>query len=304
MPRRGTSPRSRRSRARPAGGVEHRLSLRGAAASVGRLAAGRLEGQRRLTLNLGVRYDVQLGVHSEKIELLPWLTGDLPHDLNNVAPRLGLRVQPQRPHGRARRLRTVLHAGARPTRRTRRRSTPSAPSPSGSTTAVPTSRPTRSTARRRRTRQVLATACDITGIRPGCLRRELTSEINHPWRQRLVLAPGVDRRAAADRHDDGGRGELRVHRRPRRGEHLQHQSELQPGDRHQLSVQRHQPAAVSRVGPRQFGFLEGLLQLSRPRDELHQAVQQSLAGVGHLHARRASGTARRRHRSSPSSTDS
>ena len=31
--------------------------------------------------------------------------------------------------------------------------------------------------------QVLATACDVTGIVPGCLRRELTSEINHPWRQ-------------------------------------------------------------------------------------------------------------------------
>ena len=75
--------------ARQAGGLQHGLPLRGAAAPGGRLAAGRLEVVEALTLNLGVRYDVQIGVHSENVELQPWLTGDLPHDLNNIAPRLG-----------------------------------------------------------------------------------------------------------------------------------------------------------------------------------------------------------------------
>jgi len=44
----------------------------------------------RLTLNLGLRYDVDSNAHSEKVRFLPWLPGDLPHDTNNVAPRLGV----------------------------------------------------------------------------------------------------------------------------------------------------------------------------------------------------------------------
>jgi hypothetical protein len=44
----------------------------------------------RLTLNLGVRYDVDSNGHGEKIRFLPWLPGDLPRDTNNVAPRVGL----------------------------------------------------------------------------------------------------------------------------------------------------------------------------------------------------------------------
>ncbi|MGH9255162.1 MAG: TonB-dependent receptor [Vicinamibacterales bacterium] len=44
----------------------------------------------RLTLNLGVRYDLDSNAHGEKIEFLPWLPGNLPHDTNNVAPRVGV----------------------------------------------------------------------------------------------------------------------------------------------------------------------------------------------------------------------
>jgi hypothetical protein len=46
-----------------------------------------------LTLNLGVRYDVDSNGHSEKLEFRPWLPGNLPHDTNNVAPRLGMNVR-------------------------------------------------------------------------------------------------------------------------------------------------------------------------------------------------------------------
>jgi hypothetical protein len=42
-----------------------------------------------LTLNLGVRYDIDTNAHSEKTQFLPWLPGDLPHDTNNLAPRIG-----------------------------------------------------------------------------------------------------------------------------------------------------------------------------------------------------------------------
>jgi hypothetical protein len=43
----------------------------------------------RLTLNLGVRYDLETGVFAQKTELLPWLKGNRPEDSNNYAPRLG-----------------------------------------------------------------------------------------------------------------------------------------------------------------------------------------------------------------------
>lgn len=47
----------------------------------------------RLTLNLGLRYDFDDNGHSEKLEFLPWLPGNLPHDWNNLAPRLGVNYQ-------------------------------------------------------------------------------------------------------------------------------------------------------------------------------------------------------------------
>jgi len=43
-----------------------------------------------LTLNLGVRYDLDTNGHAEKVRFLPWLPGDQPHDTNNVAPRVGV----------------------------------------------------------------------------------------------------------------------------------------------------------------------------------------------------------------------
>jgi len=46
-----------------------------------------------LTLNLGVRYDVDSNAHSEKVRFLPWLPGDQPHDTNNVAPRVGMNLR-------------------------------------------------------------------------------------------------------------------------------------------------------------------------------------------------------------------
>jgi hypothetical protein len=43
----------------------------------------------RLTLNLGIRYDLDLGGIGENVELLPWMSIDRGSDTNNVAPRLG-----------------------------------------------------------------------------------------------------------------------------------------------------------------------------------------------------------------------
>ena len=43
----------------------------------------------RLTVNLGLRYDADIGVEGERIVLAPWMDGTRPHDLNNFAPRIG-----------------------------------------------------------------------------------------------------------------------------------------------------------------------------------------------------------------------
>jgi hypothetical protein len=43
----------------------------------------------RLTVNLGVRYDVELNAFANDVDLGPFLRGNRPNDLNNVDPRLG-----------------------------------------------------------------------------------------------------------------------------------------------------------------------------------------------------------------------
>ncbi|MBI2187000.1 MAG: TonB-dependent receptor, partial [Acidobacteria bacterium] len=43
----------------------------------------------RLTLNLGVRYDLSTNAFANSAEVLPWVQGDRPDDTDNVQPRLG-----------------------------------------------------------------------------------------------------------------------------------------------------------------------------------------------------------------------
>jgi hypothetical protein len=47
----------------------------------------------RLTLNMGLRYDIDFGAHNEKLEFRPWLPGNLPVDKNNLAPRTGFALK-------------------------------------------------------------------------------------------------------------------------------------------------------------------------------------------------------------------
>ena len=43
----------------------------------------------RLTLNVGLRYDLELNAFASDVKMLPFLTGDQPNDVNNIGPRLG-----------------------------------------------------------------------------------------------------------------------------------------------------------------------------------------------------------------------
>ena len=44
----------------------------------------------RLTLNLGLRYDLEINAFANDVEILPFLPGTRPNDTNNVTPWLGV----------------------------------------------------------------------------------------------------------------------------------------------------------------------------------------------------------------------
>jgi hypothetical protein len=135
----------------------------------------------RLTLNLGVRYDLITGHHSERITLLPWLPGNLPHDTNNIAPRLGLAYSLND--------RTVIRGGyglfyAQHSGDTAQQTqllvvgTLTATTNDGRPTyaADPFNGP------RPTFDFVKAQACGASPF-PGCVRESFSQEINHPWRE-------------------------------------------------------------------------------------------------------------------------
>ena len=66
--------------------------------------------RKRLTLNLGVRYDLETGVFAEHIEFLPFLKANRPSDTNNIGPRAGFALQPRRSHRHPRRGREAISA--------------------------------------------------------------------------------------------------------------------------------------------------------------------------------------------------
>jgi hypothetical protein len=47
----------------------------------------------RVTLNIGLRYDVDIGVQGEKVQILPWLSGNRSSDMNNFGPRVGTAIR-------------------------------------------------------------------------------------------------------------------------------------------------------------------------------------------------------------------
>jgi Carboxypeptidase regulatory-like domain len=135
----------------------------------------------RLTLNLGLRWDMQAGMGSETVRFPPWLPGNLSYDKNNFGPRLGfafsLNNKTVLRGGYGRFYTQAITDGAQQTAlytisalaELRNDGRPDfAANPFNG--PVPTYE------------QILANACDIN-LQPGCLRRELAYEINHPWRR-------------------------------------------------------------------------------------------------------------------------
>jgi hypothetical protein len=135
----------------------------------------------RLTLNLGLRWDMQAGVNSEKVKLLPWLPGNLPYNKRSFGPRLGVAFKLNDDTvlrgGYGRFYTQAITDGAQQTALYTVSFLADLPNDGRPDFAanifngpVPTYE------------GVLANACDIN-FRPGCLQRTLGYEINMPWRK-------------------------------------------------------------------------------------------------------------------------
>ena len=133
----------------------------------------------KLTLNLGVRYDMMTGIGTD-LNLPPFLPGEHANDINNIAPRLGFAY--------AMNDRTVLRGGygmfyaqgtADEVHQTKLFIIGVAPTnsydgrPDWPTNPWNGPEPTFD--------QVMANACDLTNNRAGCLRRQFLPEINAPF---------------------------------------------------------------------------------------------------------------------------
>jgi hypothetical protein len=153
----------------------------------------------RLTLNMGVRYDNDLGGHGEEILFEPWLSGNRPHDLNNIAPRLGFAYQLNP--------RTVMRGGyglfftqleADAAHQSQLQiehfqlTVVNDGRPDFAANPFNGPAPTYE--------QVLVNACDMNGNRPGCLRRTVANEIpfgDHDTSYSHMASIGVQRQLAS-----------------------------------------------------------------------------------------------------------
>ena len=207
--RRGTSPRCRRS-----SGATRWASARcsNRRRSAGCPAGSRTTGGsgRTLTLNLGVRYDLEDGVYAEDVELEPLDQGGPAERHEQLAPRLGAPTVSTNARSFAAGSDATSRIPAR-TRRTGRSSTPTRSSRRSSTTAAPISRPTRSTVRSPTFEQVADHALHrVVGAElPAAQHADL---VRRRGRRDPLQQPGVGRRPASVRVDDGARGRLRLQR--------------------------------------------------------------------------------------------
>jgi hypothetical protein len=163
-----------------------------------------------LTLNLGARYDWDDNTYGEKLKLMPFLPGNLPHDNNNVAPRLGANVRiddktsirggyglffafapndgVQQAYSMIHRFEYQIANNGRPDFATNFFGL--GPSGEGE---IGGPKPT--------WEQALATACDLNSSKPGCIRRAINQEITYPGRQTPYshqASVGMQRQLTAD----------------------------------------------------------------------------------------------------------
>jgi hypothetical protein len=158
-----------------------------------------------LSLNLGVRYDIDTNAHAEKMRFLPWLPGNLPHDTNNLAPRLGASYALNdrtalrggyglffafAPNDGVQQTKGYLHRFENQILNNGRADFTTVGDGFYGWFNGP--KPT--------FEQSLQNACDVN-LRPGCVYRSLTQEINYPGRQTSYshqASAGIQRQLGTD----------------------------------------------------------------------------------------------------------
>ena len=214
----------------------------------------------RLTLNLGLRYDLEIGAFANDVSFPPFQEAGRPNDKTNFQPRVGF----------AYRLtdRTVVRGGIGPVLRrcARRRSVVCDRQRADCGDPVQQRRPRPDFAANPTNGQPLPTYAGAAVLLTAAFC--LTRNNNAPRRVCMRDRPGV-RRAAASTCTCRAPGRRRsassissattmaveadyVYSQgtQREGRRRQHQPDVQPGDRRQLSVHRSRQPAVSRLGRR------------------------------------------------------
>ena len=246
----------------------------------------------RLTLNLGVRYDLMDGVYAEDVELEPFLKAGRAERHQQLGAARRRRLHAERSHGDPRRRRPLLRRSRLAHRLLDEARRLRAPPADPERRPRRTSRPTRSTARSRPSSRSRTRSAPSRGRRPACGAASARSP------RPTTRSPTATRRRSAFQRQIGASMSVEadyVYTGPARAERLvQRQHRLRPGDRRELSVHEHRQAAVSRLGLGQQPPVDRRVELPRPADGLHQADERPLAGVGDLPARRRSGTCRTR----------
>ena len=230
-----------------------------------RVGAGRLEGHRQPDAEPRPAVG-RLDSHgfANDVEVLPWQQAGLPERLHQLpaAPRLCLPAD--RPHGHPRRLGPLLR------RRARRRFLVCDRQRADRERRIRQRRPRQLRARpdQRRGPADLRAGADhvlrladpggrLRGMagarlhRRGALPDARAAGVPRPVRvrQRPADVADLDRRPAAVRRHDGGRGGLRLQPGTRReGRHRQRQPDVQPGDRRELSGRGSDAPRRSRAG--------------------------------------------------------
>ena len=217
----------------------------------GRAAGCRTTGRsrNRLTLNLGLRYDLELGVFANDVGLPPFQEAGRPDDKNNFQPRVGFAYQVnERPSLRggsglyygdalgADQSFATGNAQIAVIQYTNDGRADFAANPTNGQPLPTYAQAQRSSARairpRSRWRDQLhrrRAVSDCATSRSSSGRPKYVAPAAH--------VPDVDRLPASDRRHDGVRGRLRLQQgRPREGRRRQHQPDVQPGDGRQLPV--------------------------------------------------------------------
>ena len=143
----------------------------------------------RLTLNLGLRYDLDSNGHNEKTVFKPWLPGGLPIEKTNFAPRTGFAFKVERPRPRS----AAATGSSMPLRPTTACSRPRGYFHRFENQIAFDGRDNFTTVSdnffgwfngpKPSFQQSLQNACDVVNRTTNCAFRSLTQEINYPGRK-------------------------------------------------------------------------------------------------------------------------